>query len=443
MSTIASVPYIGWILPFLLVLGVVVFIHEYGHYIVGRWCGIRAEVFSIGFGKELYHWTDKRGMRWRVGLLPLGGYVKFAGDMNAASAGADHDAMQGMSKEELKGAFHTAAVWRRALTVLAGPVANFILSIVVFAAISMWDGRTVNEPVIGAIRADANAELGLRAGDRVISVDGKFVDTYSELLVELAEVDGERVTAVVNRGRGEEEIDIYYLRPAAIDAVLPGGAAADAGVERGDVITALNGTPVPNFNVLRDLIVESGAAPVDLTIQRGSETVSLTLTPRMVDDYDADGNRIKRPLIGVQNSTFGGIEPVRENASPLDALDYGVARTWSIITATFNFLGDAFVGKADVSQLGGPIQIATVSGQAAEQGGGSLLLMIALISTSIGLLNLFPIPILDGGHLVFYAYEAIRGRPAKERWMEYGNRLGFFLIILLMVFATFNDLQRW
>lgn len=443
MSTIASVPYIGWILPFLLVLGVVVFIHEYGHYIVGRWCGIRAEVFSIGFGKELYHWTDKRGMRWRVGMLPLGGYVKFAGDMNVASAGADTDAMSQMSEEELKGTFHTAAVWRRALTVLAGPVANFLLSIVVFAGISMWDGRTVNEPIIGGVRIDANADLGLEAGDRVISIDGKFVASFSDLLAELAEVDGQHVKAVVNRGRGEEEIDIYYVRPARIDAVLPGGAAADAGVERGDVITALNGTPAPNFNILRDLIVAAGAEPVDLTIARGTETLTLTLTPRLVDDYDADGNRIKRPLIGVQNSSFGGVEPLREAASPLDALDYGIARTWSIISATFTFIGDAFAGKADVSQLGGPIQIATVSGQAAEQGGGSLLLMIALISTSIGLINLFPIPVLDGGHLVFYAYEAIRGRPAKERWMEYGNGLGFFLIILLMVFATFNDLQRF
>ncbi|MGB0852595.1 MAG: RIP metalloprotease RseP [Pikeienuella sp.] len=443
MSTIASVPYIGWILPFLLVLGIVVFIHEYGHYIVGRWCGIRAEVFSIGFGKELYHWIDKRGMRWRIGMLPLGGYVKFAGDMDAASAGADRDAMNQMSAEELKGTFHTAAVWRRALTVLAGPVANFILSIAVFSAIAMWDGRGVNEPIIGAVRADANADIGLQAGDKVISVNGTFVDSYSSLLAELAAVDGQRVKAVVNRGRGEEEIDIHYLRPARIDAVLPGGAAADAGVEKGDVITALNGIEAPNFNVLRDLIVAAGAEPVELTIQRGDDILNLTLTPRMVDDYDAEGNRIKRPLIGVQNSSFGGIEPMREAASPLDALDYGVARTWSIIAATFAFIGDAFAGEADIKQLGGPIQIATVSGQAAEQGGGSLLVMIALISTSIGLLNLFPIPVLDGGHLVLYAYEAIRGRPAKERVTEYLNLFGLSLIVLLMVFATYNDIQRW
>ncbi|MGB1211908.1 MAG: RIP metalloprotease RseP [Pikeienuella sp.] len=443
MSTIASVPYIGWILPFLLVLGIVVFIHEYGHYIVGRWCGIRAEVFSIGFGKELYHWIDKRGMRWRIGMLPLGGYVKFAGDMDAASAGADRDAMNQMSAEELKGTFHTAAVWRRALTVLAGPVANFILSIAVFSAIAMWDGRGVNEPIIGAVRADANADIGLQAGDKVISVNGTFVDSYSSLLAELAAVDGQRVKAVVNRGRGEEEIDIHYLRPARIDAVLPGGAAADAGVEKGDVITALNGIEAPNFNVLRDLIVAAGAEPVELTIQRGDDILNLTLTPRMVDDYDAEGNRIKRPLIGVQNSSFGGIEPMREAASPLDALDYGVARTWSIIAATFAFIGDAFAGEADIKQLGGPIQIATVSGQAAEQGGGSLLVMIALISTSIGLLNLFPIPVLDGGHLMLYAYEAIRGRPAKERVTEYLNLFGLSLIVLLMVFATYNDIQRW
>ena len=442
MSTIASVPFLGSLIPFLIVLGVVVFIHEYGHYIVGRWCGIRAEVFSIGFGRELYHWTDKRGMRWRIGILPLGGYVKFAGDMNAASAGADHDAVSRMSPEELRGAFHTAAVWRRALTVLAGPVANFLLSIAIFATLAMWSGREVNEPVIGALRADAHAELGLREGDRVISVDGQFVETFSELLTALSAVDGRRVSALVSRGDGEEEIDIYYVRPARVDVVLPGGAAADAGIEQGDVITALNGEPAPNFNRLRDLIVASGDAPVDLTVQRGAEVLSLTLTPRMVDDYDADGNRIKRPLIGVQNSSFGGIEPVTEAASVSDALSYGVARTWAIVTATINFVREAFAGEADTSQLGGPIQIAKISGQAADQGGITLLNMIALISTSIGLLNLFPIPVLDGGHLVFYAYEAIRGRPATERWMGIGNGLGLFLIILLMVFATINDLQR-
>ncbi|MEM7545335.1 MAG: RIP metalloprotease RseP [Pseudomonadota bacterium] len=443
MSYIASIPYVGWVLPFLLVLGVVVFIHEYGHYIVGRWVGIRAEVFSIGFGPELFHWVDKRGMRWRVGALPLGGYVKFAGDMNAASAGADQDAIDAMSEEERAGAFHTAAVWRRALTVLAGPVANFLLSIVVFAFFAMLAGRELNEPVIGSITADAGPELGLMAGDRVIAVDGNLIESFSDLRAELAAVDGRPVTALVDRGGSEQEVEILYLRPARIDEVIPGGAAADAGLERGDIIVAVNGEATPNFEKLREKIFGSDGGALDLSVVRDGATIALTMTPQMVAMEGPDGETEQRPMIGVRNASFGGVEPLIEAANPLDALEYGVSRTVTIITATLNYLYEIIVGKADSSALGGPIQIAKVSGQAAEQGTESLWLMIALISTSIGLINLFPVPVLDGGHLVFYALEALRGRPVGVRWQEYGNMLGLSMILLLMVFATYNDILRF
>lgn len=442
MSYIADIPYVGWVIPFLVVLGVVVFVHEYGHYIVGRWVGIRAEVFSIGFGSELAAWTDRRGMRWRVGALPLGGYVKFAGDMNAASAGADEAATARMTAEERAGAFHLAAIWRRALTVLAGPVANFILSILVFAVFALVAGREVNEPVIGAIRADANADLGLQAGDRVIAVEGAYVETFSALLSELAKYDGETATALVDRGRGEEEVAVRYLNPARVDDVIPGGAAADAGLESGDVIVAVDGAPTPNFESLRARIAAAGAEPLALDVRRGGETLRLTLTPVMVETRGADGAMERRPMIGVRNASFGGVEPMVEPAGPLEALSYGASRTWFIISQTLSYVYDMIAGRADASQLGGPIQIAKVSGQAAEQGVEALAMMIALISTSIGLINLFPIPILDGGHLVFYALEAVRGRPLRARWQEIGNGLGLGMILLLMVFATYNDLLR-
>ncbi|QIE56081.1 RIP metalloprotease RseP [Pikeienuella piscinae] len=442
MSYIAEIPYVGWVIPFLVVLGVVVFVHEYGHYIVGRWVGIRAEVFSIGFGPELLAWRDKRGMRWRVGALPLGGYVKFAGDMNAASAGVDREALARMSAEERKGAFHTAAIWRRALTVLAGPVANFILSILVFAFFAMLAGREVNEPVIGSIRADANPELGLMAGDRVIAIDGNYVESFSDILVELAALEGQRATALVDRGAGEEEIEIFYLRPARVDEVVPGGAAADAGLQPDDVVTAVDGEPTPSFDSLRARIAASGGAMLSLDVTRGDEKLVLSMTPEMVEMPGPDGAIERRPMIGVRNMSFGGIEPIVETANPFDALTYGAARTWAIIAGTMDYLGDMITGAADSSQLGGPIQIAKVSGQAAEQGLESLAMMIALISTSIGLINLFPIPVLDGGHLVFYALEAVRGKPLRARWQEIGNGVGFGMIMLLMVFATYNDLLR-
>ncbi|MFV0475172.1 MAG: RIP metalloprotease RseP [Pikeienuella sp.] len=442
MSYIAEIPYVGWVLPFLIVLGVVVFVHEYGHYIVGRWVGIRAEVFSIGFGPELAHWRDRRGMRWRIGALPLGGYVKFAGDMNAASAGVDQEAIRRMSAEERRGAFHLAAVWRRALTVLAGPVANFILSIAVFSVFAMMAGREVNEPVIGSIRADANADLGLMAGDRVIAVDGERVESFTDLLAALARVDGRPAKALVDRGAGEQLVDILYVRPARVDEVIPGGAGAEAGLKPGDVITAVDGTPTPNFETLRERIAGSGGGALSLDVSRGEERLILSMTPQMVETAGPDGEIERRPMIGVRNASFGGVEPVVETANPLEAIRYGAARTWAIITGSLGYIGDMISGAADSSQLGGPIQIAKVSGQAAEQGIESLAMMIALISTSIGLINLFPVPVLDGGHLVFYALEAIRGKPLRAKWQEIGNGVGFGMIMLLMVFATYNDLLR-
>ena len=443
MSYIAEIPYVGWVLPFLVVLGVVVFIHEYGHYIVGRWCGIRAEVFSIGFGPELFHWHDKRGMRWRLAALPLGGYVKFAGDMDAASAGADNEALQTMSAEERAGAFHLAPVWKRTLTILAGPFANFILSIFIFALFAMVQGRDVNEPIIGSIRDDAGASLGFEAGDRVISVGGVYVESFSDVLSALADVEGKQTSAIINRGAGEVSIDIFYQNPARIDEVMPGGAAAYAGLKRGDVVTAVDGVPSPSFNDLREAVLASGGEALTLTVERAGEVLDLEMTPVVIDAVDANGEPEKRPIIGVRNASFGGIEPMVEAAGPYEALRYGVARTMAIITATLNFVYEMFAGRADTSQLGGPIQIAKVSDQAAEQGVESLIMMIALISTSIGLINLFPIPVLDGGHLVFYAFEAVRGKPLRERWQEIGNGLGLSLILLLMVFAAYNDLLRF
>ncbi len=443
MSTIAEIPYVGWVIPFLVVLGVVVFVHEYGHYIVGRWVGIRAEVFSIGFGPELAAWTDKRGMRWRIGALPLGGYVRFKGDMNAASTTPDARALAGMSENERHGAFHLAPVWKRAATVFAGPAANFILSILVFAAFAMAAGREIDEPTIGQIRADAGAELGLRAGDRVIAVDGVHVESFSELLAELARVDGRPVEALINRGAGEETVSVLYNRPARVDEVIPGGAAAEAGLEAGDVIEAVDGEIVPNFDTLREIVAASGGRSLTLDVTRGEARLTLSLTPQMVDMEGPDGERERRAMIGVRNASFGGIEPVTEAASPIEALHYGALRTWSIVTGTLGYLHDIVLGHADSSQLGGPIQIAKVSGQAAEQGLSAFATMIALISTSIGLINLFPIPVLDGGHLVFYALEALRGKPLRPRWQEIGNGVGFAMIMLLMVFATYNDLLRF
>lgn len=442
MSFFTEIPYVGWLLPFLIVLGVVVFVHEYGHYFAGRMVGIRAEVFSIGFGPQLMAWRDKRGMIWRVGALPLGGYVKFAGDMNPASTAADENAVKQMSANERKGAFHTAALWRRAVTVFAGPAANFLFSIFVFACFAMISGLGVNEPVVGSVSDSGAQHSGLEAGDRVISVNGADVESFSALLGALAESEGKAAPAVVERGGRQIETEIFYTRPARADEIVPGGAAAGAGLKAGDVITAVDGEPVANFEALRRAVSSTGGSMITLDVQRGDEGLIISLTPQMTEIAGPDGEMVSTPLIGVRNLAFGGIEPLRERAGPVEAVAFGADRTWMIITGTFSYLGDMITGRADSSQLGGPVQIARISEQAAEQGLEQLAVTIALLSTSIGLINLFPVPVLDGGHLAFYLIEAVRGRPLRAKWMEIGNSVGFSLLMLLMVFATFNDLMR-
>lgn len=208
------------------------------------------------------------------------------------------------------------------------------------------------------------------------------------------------------------------------------------------MITAVDGEPVANFEALRRAVSSTGGSMITLDVQRGDEGLIISLTPQMTEIAGPDGEMVSTPLIGVRNLAFGGIEPLRERAGPVEAVAFGADRTWMIITGTFSYLGDMITGRADSSQLGGPVQIARISEQAAEQGLEQLAVTIALLSTSIGLINLFPVPVLDGGHLAFYLIEAVRGRPLRAKWMEIGNSVGFSLLMLLMVFATFNDLMR-
>ncbi|GMG83658.1 RIP metalloprotease RseP [Paralimibaculum aggregatum] len=428
--------------PFIAVLAVVVFVHEYGHYIVGRWCGIHAEVFSIGMGKPLLRWTDRRGTRWQIAALPIGGFVKFVGDMDPASAGRRDDGE--LTEEQRAVAFHNAAVWRRALTVAAGPVANFILSILVFAALAMVAGRASEEPVIGQLTEHAPADVGFVAGDRVLTLDGQEITTYAEILKILHKTDGAPVPATVDRGGDVIDITVRYSLPPVIDSISPGMPASRAGVLPGDVITAINGEAVHSFFGLqmatRDLPPET---EITLGIDRAGEPLELSLIPVMRERGDPEtGVNMMQPTIGVRSTSRGGLVPVAVWRGPLDALEHGVDRTWNIITGTLTFFGDMIFANADLSNIGGPIRIAEMSGEQAEQGAFNFVGFIAVLSTAIGLLNLMPIPILDGGHLMFYGIEALRGRPVGGSAMQVGTMIGLCLVLSLMVFATYNDISR-
>jgi len=449
MDLLAQIPLIGPTLavvaPFILVLAIVVFVHEFGHYIVGRWCGIGADVFSVGFGKELYGWTDRRGTRWRIAALPLGGYVKFSGDADASSASADPQALARMTDAERARSFHHAALGRRALTVLAGPVANFILSIVIFALMALGQGRPLDAPVIGAISDDANPEFAqaLRPGDRISAVDGAPVADFAALQAALQASDGAPVAVTLAGESGARTVEVIFRAPARVDGVSAGGAAEAAGVKPGDVIVAIDGAPISGFAELQRRTAASAGAPMTLSIRRGDALLALSLTPQVTQTTDpATGAAMSRPMLGIQKQS-SEILPVVEPVGPLSALGFGVERTWMVVALSLSGIAEVVTGAQDAKDvLGGPIRIAEISGEAAASGVATFVGLIAVLSASIGLINLFPVPVLDGGHLMFYAIEAVRGRPLRERWQEIGNGIGLALVLSLMIFATFNDLAR-
>jgi regulator of sigma E protease len=445
METLSQIPVIGGVLvpllAFLIVLSIVVFVHELGHYLVGRWCGIGAEVFSIGFGTPLVSRVDRRGTRWQVAALPLGGYVKFIGDTDPASAGPGHD--EGLTPTEREMAFHHAPLGARALTVVAGPVANFLLSIVLFAGIGLWVGQGSEEPVIGDVTEEAR-EIGFRAGDRVLSIDGEEVESFADILTLMNRSEGEPIPARVVRGGDTTTIEVAYRSGVEVGVVQPGMPASRAGIAPGDRVVSIGGEPVNSFY---DLQVVGAELPpgerVEVTVMRDGEELSFELLPDLRErTHPVTGERAELPTLGIGPADFIGLVPERLWMGPGEAVLLGFERTTAIIVGTITFLGDLIFANADESGLGGPIGIAQISGEKAEQGIGELIALIAVISTSIGLINLFPIPILDGGHLMFYAIEAVRGRPLGEAWMQIGNVIGLSLVLFLMVFATYNDLSR-
>lgn len=444
MELLAQIPLIGgtlgWAIPFLVVLTIVVFVHEFGHYWVGRMCGIHAEVFSVGFGKPLFQRIDRRGTVWQVAMIPLGGYVKFAGDMDPASAGRMDD--DDLTPEQRQGAFHNAQLWRRALTVLAGPVANFALSILVFTAVIWWTGQLSDRPEVAEIGPDASADVGFLPGDRVLSVAGEDVDSFGDIINILASADEVLQPARVERDGVATDIMVRFLPPPLVTAIRPGMPAARAGMVPGDVITALDGRPVASARELRAMTADLvPGAEVVVSIDRKGEPREFRFVPELqLRKHPVSREETMVPTMGISLPLFSVIVPPREPVSVGTAVNSGAQATWMIISGSMIMMHDMIFAGADSSQIGGPIRIAKMSGEQAERGISSLIEWIAVLSTAIGLLNLFPIPILDGGHLMFYAVEALRGRPVGGAAIRVGTMIGLSLVLLLLVFATYNDL---
>lgn len=426
------------ILAFVVALSVIVAVHEYGHYIVGRWCGIHAEVFSLGFGPVIWSGHDKHGTKWQLAALPFGGFVKFLGDADAAS-GKDGEVISTMTDADRARTMHGAKLWKRAATVAAGPVFNFILSILVFGAIFLTRGTATDVPTIGTLLDMPAPGITLQEGDVITGVEGQGVENYTDLdaLANSLPPAPTLGYTVQRDGRSVQAVGPFVMPPVAL-GVQPRSAAIEAGIKIGDVVTAVNGQPVYAFDELRNIVTASQGTPLSLQIWRAGETIELELAPRSVDLPTAEGGFEKRWLIGVSGGIF--FEPATYTPGVIEALGDGVDQTLFIVRSSLSGLYHMVTGAISTCNISGPIGIAEVSGAAASQGIGNFIWFIAVLSTAVGLLNLFPIPVLDGGHLVFHAFEAVVGRPPSDKALKIMMSIGLALLLTLMVFAVGNDL---
>jgi regulator of sigma E protease len=362
---------IGYAVPSLFVLTIVVFFHELGHFLVARWAGVKVLTFSLGFGPELVGFNDRRGTRWKISAIPLGGYVKFFGDDTEAST-PSAEALAYMTAQERAESFHHKKVGPRAAIVAAGPIANFLLAIVIFTCLFTFFGKPSTT--------------------------------------------------------------------ARVDRVEVNSAAAAAGFQVGDIVTAIDGTKITSFSDMQRIVSIHAGEPLSFTVKRGDGTLELRGTPELREVKDPFGNVHRQGVLGITRQTSAG-DVLTERVDPATAFGLAVRETWFVIDRTIAYVGAVFVGREAADQVGGPLRIAQISGQVATIGGlPGLIQLAAVLSISIGLLNLLPVPLLDGGHLLFYSVEAVRGRPLSERAQEMGFRIGLGLVLMLMVFATYNDI---
>lgn len=423
---------------FLLALAVIVTVHEYGHYIIGRLSGIRAEVFSLGFGPRLAAWRDRRGTLWQVAAVPLGGYVRFLGDANAASAGPGHAVDPGLRRQTLSG----APLWARFATLLAGPVFNFVLAILIFAGFALVQGLPAERVEVGTIsEAPPGIVNELQPGDQVLAIGDHPVSEWADLFAAADAVSpASQQRWRVLRDGTETVVTGPDPMPARISSVAPRSAAAEAGLAAGDVVLAIDGRPLARFGQMRERVEAADGHPLLLSVWRpGAGTADYTLVAKRQDLPAADGGYERRWLIGVTGGE-GYFSPATRRVGPLEALALGAQQTGQIIGSSLSGMWAMLTGQIGSCNLGGAISIAESTGHAASAGGASFLWWIAVLSAAIGFLNLLPIPVLDGGHLMFYAWEAVTGKPPSDRALNLLTTLGMAAVLALMIFGLTNDL---
>ena len=425
-------------LALIVALSVIVAVHEFGHYIVGRWTGIHAEVFSVGFGRPLWSRIDSRGTRWQVAMWPLGGFVRFMGDANAAS-GPDGAALVGLSPEERRHTMQGAPLWARTSTVLAGPVFNFILTFLVFCGVLFWSGMPTDRAYVGAMATTPFDGPSLEPGDLILALNGQPVADRAAF-VQLAETlpAAAEVDYLVRRGTDQVTVKGPHPQPALIGSVMMNSAAYAAEIAPGDVVTEANGTKIWSFNQLPPLVAAGEGAPVDLVIWRAGQEYRLQLTPKITALPVEGGGFANAYKIGLGSAPL--FEPETRRSGLLETPKLAAEATWRLGVTTLSGLWSIVTGTISSCNLSGAIGIAKVVAQASQSGVLVFLQTIAMLSLGIGLLNLIPIPVLDGGHLLFHAWEAVTGHPPSDRVLRVLMAIGLTLILTLMIYALSNDL---
>jgi regulator of sigma E protease len=450
-----TVDLIVMVLRFIVVIGVLILVHELGHFAVARLTGVGVERFSIGFGPVLMRWRGKE-TEYCLSLIPMGGYVKMMGEENPMEGG---DALPYDSAK----AFALKPLWARFLIVFAGPGMNFVLAMVIFTVVFATFGRPVWPPAVGRVaEGSPAAAAGLKTGDVVEDVNGRPVKYWEDLERTLADSGGRAITMRVKRGAGEETVTVTPRRKAITDpifgerreawdsgagpqlvpqisSVLPDSPAQRAGLQAGDVVLAVGGQPVFTPEDLVEAIRTRPGQPLPITVERNGQRLSVTVMPRAVTEKAPTGQEITVGKIDAGIAT----KSVRfEPYGPIAAVEHGVVRTWDVTVLTLKGLWKLVSRQIDSSNIGGPIQIATEAGRQAKEGLGPLAIFTAFISVNLAVLNLLPVPMLDGGHLLFFAIEAVLGRPLSLKKREAAQQLGFVLLMILMVYAFYNDLMR-
>jgi regulator of sigma E protease len=449
-------PLWNYVLPFLVILTVLVFVHEMGHYYVARRAGVKVEAFSIGFGPELFGWNDRHGTRWRFAAIPLGGYVKMFGENERI---VDPDGTdRPLTQRERQVSFHHKRLGQRAAIVFAGPFVNYVFAVLVLGILFATAGQQFTPSIVGPVASGGAAEkAGIKTGDKIVEVAGRRVERFEEVTQAIGLRPGQRVPMVVERDGQPRAVDIDVgvrmledkrgnrtpfgdlgagpFIPPVVGSVTTSGAAAEGGLKPGDVFLKIQGETVTTFNDVQRIVSANADVRLEVVVRREDRELTLWITPKW-RTVTRDG--VEQRIGGVI-----GVSPravYRQQHGIGEAFVQAVRETYGLTTATFTAIGQMFAGTRSTRDLSGPLRIGEISGDMAQAGTYWFVWFLGVLSLHLCLINLMPVPMLDGGHLMFYGFEALRGKPLGPRAQEYGFRIGLALVITLMVFATWNDL---